>query len=172
MSIWSRLFGGSSASDRVDYYEEALALSSEGKLHDALTSLRLALKDAPGDRFVLQQIAIVYTRIGMEKEAIKTYRHVLARHPDEPGAHYGLAFLLRRQGDPDKAVEHLEAFLANHPPEAEAGEHIAHARKVLGDLSPEPEEEDDAANGDGANGEVEGNGVARTQPDSSQTTPA
>ena len=175
MSIWSRLFGGSSGRDEVDYYEEALALASEGKLHDALTSLRLALKEAPGDRTVLQQIAIVYTRIGMDREAITTYRHVLQRHPDEPGAHYGLAFLLRRKGDPDSAVEHLEAFLANPPPEDEAAEHITYARKILRELSPEPEEEEGLSNGDAvnaANGEADESAAAEAQEDNPETNPA
>lgn len=134
MSIWSRIFGGSARADRVDYYEEALALSKEGKFHEVLTSLRLALKESPGDPVVLQQIAITYTRMGMDSEAVKTYRHVLQRNPQTPGAHYGLAFLLLRQGAPAEAVKHLEAFLAASPAEEEAREHIAHARKTLEDL--------------------------------------
>lgn len=131
MSIWSKIFGGSARAEQVDYYEEALALSNEGKFHEALTSLRLALKESPGDPVVLQQIAIAYTRMGMDSEAVKTYRHVLQRNPRTPGAHYGLAFLLLRQGAPGEAIEHLEAFLANSPSEDEAREHIAHARETL-----------------------------------------
>lgn len=134
MSIWSKIFGGSASADRVDYYEEALALAKEGKFHEALTSLRLSLKESPGDPVVLQQIAITYTRMGMDSEAAKTYRHVLQRNPRTPGAHYGLAFLLLRQGARAEATEHLEAFLANGPSEEEAAEHIAHARDTLVDL--------------------------------------
>ena len=52
MSMWSKIFGGSARADQVDYYEEALALSKDGKFHEALTSLRLALKDSPGDPVV------------------------------------------------------------------------------------------------------------------------
>lgn len=138
MSIWSKIFGGSARADRVDYYEEALALSNEGKFHEALTSLRLALKESPGDPIVLQQIAIAYTRMGMESEATKTYRHVLQKNPQTPGAHYGLAFLLLRQGAKAEAVEHLEAFLAARPAEDDAGEHIAHAERTLAELRGDP----------------------------------
>jgi tetratricopeptide (TPR) repeat protein len=134
MTIWNKIFGGTSGAERVDYYEEGLALSQEGKFHEALTSFRLALKESPGDPIVLQQIAITYTRMGMDDDAAKTYRHVLYRYPQAPGAHYGLAFILLRQGDRDEAVEHLEAFLAGGPSEAEAGEHIAHARATLQEL--------------------------------------
>ncbi len=134
MTIWSKIFGGSAQADSVDYYEEALALADEGKFHEALTSLRLALRELPGDPVVLQQIAITYTRVGMDAEAVKTYKHVLLKHPQEPGAHYGLAFLLLRDsqgGDKAGAIEHLEAFMEVRPTEEEAKEHVAHAEETL-----------------------------------------
>ncbi|MXX54312.1 MAG: tetratricopeptide repeat protein, partial [Gemmatimonadetes bacterium] len=104
----------------------------------------LALKDPPGDPGVLQQIAIAYTRMRMESEAVKTYRHVLQRNPQTPGAHYGLAFLLLRQGERGEAIEHLETFLANSPSEDEAKEHIAHARETLQELRGDAGGEGDA----------------------------
>lgn len=146
MSLWNKIFGGPGRAERIDYYEEGLLLAQEGKFHEALTSLRLALKETPGDPIVLQQIAIAYTRIGMEDEAVKTYRHVLHRNPESPGAHYGLAFLLLHQESTSEAVEHLEAFLANAPSEAEAQDHVNHARRTLAELKggaeedPEPDE--------------------------------
>lgn len=147
MSLFNKIFGGPGRAEKIDYYEEGLLLAQEGKFHEALTSLRLALKEAPGDAIVLQQIAIAYTRIGMEEEAIKTYRHVLHRNPESPGAHYGLAFLLLRHGTSAEAVEHLEAFLAGAPVDADAREHVNHARRTLeelkGDGEGEPEPEED-----------------------------
>ena len=147
MSLWNKLFGGPARAERIDYYEEGLALAREGKHHEALTSLRLALRESPGDPIVLQQIAIAYTRIGMEEEAIKTYRHVLNRHPGEPGAHYGLAFVLLRRGESGQAAEHLEQFLASHPDDDESRHHVDYARETLAELEgggegdPEPEAE-------------------------------
>lgn len=137
MAWLNKLFGGGDDSERVDYYEEGLALMSEGKFHEALTSFRLALKEAPGDPVVLQQIAIAYTRIGMTEEAAKTYRHVLQRNPSAAGAHYGLAFLLLRSGSQREAVSHLQAFLENAPGDAEAQQHVAHARSTLARLTGE-----------------------------------
>lgn len=134
MSLWNRIFGGPGRAERIDYYEEGLLLAQEGKFHEALTSLRLALKETPGDPIVLQQIAIAYTRIGMEEEAIKTYRHVLHRDPESPGAHYGLAFLLLRHSSASEAVDHLEAFLASAPDDADAQDHVNHARRTLAEL--------------------------------------
>ncbi|MFP3947962.1 MAG: tetratricopeptide repeat protein [Longimicrobiales bacterium] len=129
--------GLDSESDRVDYYDEGLALLAEGKYHEGLTSFRLALKESPGDPVVLQQIAICYTRIGMTEEAAKTYRHVLQKDPSASGAHYGLAFLLLRSGEPRAAIPHLRAFLAGPPSGPEAQEHVLHAREALEELTGE-----------------------------------
>jgi tetratricopeptide (TPR) repeat protein len=135
MSVWKRLFSGGDSERQVDYYEEGMDLLSDGKFHEALTSLRLALKENPGDPVILQQIAIAYTRIGMTDEAAKTYRHVLQRNPKAAGAHYGLAFLLIRSGQAREAIPHLKAFLA-HPPEGqEASHHIQHARTTLAQIT-------------------------------------
>ncbi len=142
MAFWKKLFGDSTDTDKVDYYQEGLALLREGKFHEALTSLRLALKESPGDTVVLQQIAIAYTRIGMTEEASKTYRHVLQKDPQAAGAHYGLAYLLLRMGEERDAVQHLEAFLADPPRGADAREHVAHARSTLARLRGDEPEQD------------------------------
>ncbi len=134
MAIWNRLFGGRDE-EKVDYYREGLELLKVGKYHEALTSFRLAQREAPNDEAVSQQIAITYTRIGMTDEAMKTYRHVLARDPDAAGAHYGLAFLMLREGRGEEAAEHLRAFLAQPPDGPEAQRHIDHARETLRELT-------------------------------------
>ncbi len=135
MSVWKKLFSGGGREGRVDYYEEGMDLLADGKFHEALTSLRLALKDHPGDPVILQQIAIAYTRIGMTDEAAKTYRHVLQKNPKAAGAHYGLAFLLIRSGQSRDAVSHLKAFLASPPEGSEAAQHIQHAKSTLAQIT-------------------------------------
>jgi len=144
MTVWKKIFGGGGQEQRVDYYEEGMELLSEGRFHEALTSLRLALKESPGDPVVLQQIAIAYTRIGMTEEAAKTYRHVLQKEPSASGAHYGLAFLLVRSGRPRDAIPHLKAFLAEPPVGPEAEEHVSHARATLDELTGGPPRRPDA----------------------------
>jgi predicted Zn-dependent protease len=141
MSVWKKLFGQRGDPDEVDYYEEGLELLSEGKFHEALTSLRLALKDTPSDPVVLQQIAIAYTRIGMTDEAAKTYRHVLQKDSKASGAHYGLAFLLIRAGQAKEAIPHLRAFLSNPPSGPSGAQHIAHANSTLAQLTGQADDE-------------------------------
>jgi Flp pilus assembly protein TadD len=137
MVWWKKLVGRPEGLGRVDYYDEGVALMDEGKFHEALTSFRLALKEAPGDSIVLQQIAIAYTRIGMTEEAVKTYRHVLQKTPEAAGAHYGLAFLLVRSGQTEEATLHLKAFLEHAPTGADAQEHLDHARRTLARITGE-----------------------------------
>lgn len=135
MAWWNKVFGDSGKAGDVAYYDEGLTLVAEDKIHEALTSFRLALKASPGDIVVLQQIAMSYTRIGMTEEAEKTYRHVLQKDPQSAGAHYGLAFLLVRSSRETEAVPHLRAFLENAPAGQEAAEHVSHARETLAGLT-------------------------------------
>ncbi len=143
MAMWKKLFGARDE-EKVDYYREGLELLKAQKYHEALTSFRLALREAPTDEAVNQQIAITYTRIGMTDEAKKTYRGVLDRDPAAAGAHYGLAFLLLREGRDTEAVEHLKAFLAQPPEGPEAQRHIDHAREKLAELTGAPSRVDGA----------------------------
>lgn len=117
-----------------DYYQEGLELAREEKHDEALTSFRLALRHRPEDPEVLQQMAIVYTRMGVTDEAIRLYRGVLARHPEASGAHYGLAFLLLKRGEAEGAREHLRSFLARPPTDPAAAEHVSFARQTLLEL--------------------------------------
>jgi Tfp pilus assembly protein PilF len=140
MSWWSNLISGRSGAedDSPDYYQEGLDLLRQEKLHEALTSFRLALREDPRDTDVLQQIAVTYTLVGQADESVRTYRRVLELKPHASGAHYGLAFLLLQRGEMDEAVSHLRAFLARPPEIAEAARHIAHARSTLAELTGEP----------------------------------
>jgi tetratricopeptide (TPR) repeat protein len=140
MDFLKKLFNAPDETD-VDYYREGVELVEAGRHHEALTSFRLALREAPDDVAVLQQIAITHTRIGMTDEAIKTYREVLTRAPDAAGAHYGLAFLLLREGHREDSAHHLRQFLQSPPDDDEAREHIAHARETLEWLERELETE-------------------------------
>lgn len=116
-----------------DYFREGLELASQKKHHEALTSFRLALRDRPGNAEIMQQMALVYTHVGMLDEAVRYYEEAIQTGGHVPGAHYGLAFLRLRAGDEASARRHLIAFL-NDPPADEALSHIEHARETLSRL--------------------------------------
>jgi Flp pilus assembly protein TadD len=137
MSWFKHLVPGSGGRPQrgTDYYREGTELLAGEQYLEALTSFRLALRRKPDDIDVLQQMAVAYTRLGTEDDAIRTYRRVLDVDPHAAGAHYGLAFLLINRGNDDEAVAHLRAFLARPPENADA--HVAHARAALAELTGE-----------------------------------
>jgi Flp pilus assembly protein TadD len=142
MSWLRRLLGQSPDADtrpqRLDYLSEALALERQGDYDAALTSYRLALRDAPDDHRVLQNMAIAYSKTGRLDEAIRAYRRALDVKPDLVGAHYGLAFLLIKRDDLRGAEEHLAAFLADPPTGPDAAQWVAHAERTLAQLREPP----------------------------------
>lgn len=120
-----------------DYYEEGVALARQERYHEALTSFRLALRERPDDPATLEQMAVVYTQIGLPEEAIKLYHRAIGLRPRSASAHYGIAFLLLRQGDEDAAADHLRRFLAadGGADGAEMERHRRHARETLARLT-------------------------------------
>ena len=132
MPWWSFLTGGGGREEgRPDYYREGLELALEERYHEALTSLRLALRERPGDVATLEQMAIVYTRMGMTDEAIKMYQRALEKDPDSAGAHYGIAFLYLNRGRETEAAVHLDAFLRAGADIPGSEKHASHARETL-----------------------------------------
>jgi Flp pilus assembly protein TadD len=117
-----------------DYYKEAVKLANQQKYHEALTSFRLALRQRPNDPEIMQQMAVIYTHIGLPDEAIKFYEEAIRTGVESPAAHYGLAFLFLRRGDASNARLHLKAFLQRPPGDERAAAHIEHARQTLEQL--------------------------------------
>jgi tetratricopeptide (TPR) repeat protein len=142
MPWWSFLTAGSGKEEnRPDYYREGLELAGEERYHEALTSLRLALRERPGDVATLEQMAIVYTRMGMTDEAIKMYQRALEKDPDSAGAHYGIAFLYLNRGRETEAAIHLDAFLRSGSDIPGSEQHVSHARETLERLRDVPSQE-------------------------------
>lgn len=147
MSIWDFLGGRQhTTEERPDYYQEGLDLAAQERFHEALTSFRLALRERPADVAVLEQMGIVYTRMGVTDEAIKMYQRALEKDPSSAGAHYGIAFLLLNKGRGDEAVEHLESFLEAGDALPGTDRHVKHARETLDGLraTDGPDSADDA----------------------------
>lgn len=149
MSIWD-FIGGRSQTEaaKPDYYTEGLQLAQQERFHEALTSFRLALRERPADVATLEQMAVVYTRMGVADEAIKLYQRALEKDPMSAGAHYGIAFLLINKDRGDDAVEHLERFLEAGSALPGTGRHVKHARETLDDLRSHAGDDEPAADDD------------------------
>ena len=131
MTWWKFWERGPHEKRALDYYEEGVALVRQEQYQQALTSFRLALRQRPDAAATLEQIAVVYTHIGLPDDAVKSYQRALELRPTSTSAHYGLAFLLLRRGETQTAAGHLQSFLANPPRDAEAQKWIDHARHAL-----------------------------------------
>lgn len=135
MAWWKFWAAESERKAAPDYYEEGVALMGRELYHEALTTLRLALREQPDDAATHEQLAVCYTHIGLPDEAIRSYRRALELRSDSTSAHYGLAFLLLKAGDRAAAVRHLEAFLSHARPDREEARHVEHARRTLSRLA-------------------------------------
>jgi len=139
MSLW-KFWERDADEQSPDYYAEGVQLARNERYHEALTSFRLALRERPDDVAALEQMAVVYTRIGMTDEAIKTYRRTLQKHPESPGANYGIAYLLLNRGRREEAADHLRTFLEEASDDEETRRHVEHARETLERLASPGEE--------------------------------
>lgn len=134
---WWKFWDGDSDSrrEKPDYYEEGVQLARQDRLHDALTSFRLALKERPDDVASMEQMAVIHTRMGLPDDAAKMYQRALEHRPGSASAHYGLAFVELNRGEIASAVEHLDRFLdADKPGGTEVEQRVDHARATLAQL--------------------------------------
>jgi tetratricopeptide (TPR) repeat protein len=124
-----------SLGEKPDYYEEGVQLARQDRLHDALTSFRLALKERSDDVASMEQMAVIQTRMGLPDDAAKMYERALEHRPGSASAHYGLGFVQLNRGEIASAVEHLERFLdADKPGGTEVEQRVDHARATLAQL--------------------------------------
>jgi Flp pilus assembly protein TadD len=133
---WWKFWEQGSGSGNPDYYDEGVALVDRELYHEALTSFRLALKANPDDPAALEQMAVVYTHIGLHEDAARAYAAAIELRPRSPSAHYGLAFLQVRAGQRFEAAGHLRAFLEYAKPDRVDDRQIEHARRTLDRLNP------------------------------------
>ncbi|MDX1394473.1 MAG: tetratricopeptide repeat protein, partial [Gemmatimonadota bacterium] len=131
LMTWWKFWERDSTSGSPDYYEEGVALVGQELYHEALTSFRLALKSNPDDPATLEQMAVVYTHIGLPDDAERAYTRAIELRPRSPSAHYGLAFLQMKNGRRFEAEGHLRAFLEYARPDRVDDRQIAHARRTL-----------------------------------------
>ena len=145
MSFWDRFRGAKPdrRTGKTDYLSEAIALEKQGDYDGALTSYRLALRDAPNNVRILENMAIAFSKSGNLDDAIRSYKRALSIDPKLSGAHYGLAFLLLKRGEESDAAYHLEAFLMDAPSTPESERWIKHAKQTLDQIHTPAQSDDD-----------------------------
>ena len=92
-----------------------LALKSQGKLDEAVTHYKDALRINPDYANAHNDLGLVLTRQGKLDQAIEHYNTALQLEPDLYHVHCNLADTLAQQGKIDQAVNHYTAALQINP---------------------------------------------------------
>ena len=112
----------------------ARALASSGRGRDALTRLRAAVKQWPGDWSLYHELAVVARDLGEADEARRAEDAALALRPDEPSALNGRGLLLADAGRHDEAARAFEHAARQDPTNGVYFANLGNSRRALGDL--------------------------------------
>jgi len=116
----------------LEKYRHAADLAGELKFAEATVLYRDVLREDPGMTDVWLQLAEVYTRQGMQAEAVQAFKEVLQRNPKDAGSLIGAAAGLLRLGHLDQARQHGELAVSVAP----AGAHEILAKIALARRDP------------------------------------
>jgi len=111
----------------LEKYRHATELAGELRFAEATALYREVLRDDPGMTDVWLQLAEVYTRQGMQAEAVGAFKEIIKRNPKDAGSLIGVAATLLRLGRLDEARQHGELAVSVAP----AGAHEILAKIAL-----------------------------------------
>lgn len=115
----------------LEKYRRATELAGQRRFAEATAIYREVLRDDPGMTDVWTQLADVYTRQGLQAEAVQAFKEVIARNPLHAGSLIGAAAALLRLGKLDEARQHGELAISVAP--AGAHEILAKIAIAAGD---------------------------------------
>jgi protein O-mannosyl-transferase len=104
-----------------------LVLSKEGRLNEAISQYREALRLKPDDADAHYDLANALYRKGLWDEAISEYREDLKLSPDDPEGHNNLGAVLFRKGNVNEAINQFQEALRLKPDYANAQKNLAAA---------------------------------------------
>jgi len=111
-----------------------LAASYEltGRLDKSLSNYQVAVQLFPRDRDLLERLALLLHRSGLEEQAQPIYEELLRLYPENALGHLGLAQIDHALGFLDRSADHYEKALQGFPQRGdlwrEYGEELAEAR--------------------------------------------
>jgi choline-sulfatase len=111
----------------LEKYRHATDLAGDLRFAEATTLYREVLADDPEMTDVWLQLAEVYTRQGMQAEAVQAFKEIIKRNPKDAGSLIGAAAGLLRLGKLDEARQHGELAVSVAP----AGAHEILAKIAL-----------------------------------------
>jgi arylsulfatase A-like enzyme/Flp pilus assembly protein TadD len=99
----------------LEKYRHATDLAGALRFAEAATIYREVLADDPEMTDVWLQLAEVYTRQGLQVEAVQAFKEIIKRNPKEPGSLIGAGAGLLRLGKLDEARQYAELAVSVAP---------------------------------------------------------
>jgi tetratricopeptide (TPR) repeat protein len=103
-----------------DAVEEATELLQEGRLQEAMLSLRDAIKAEPQNPYAYHYLGVAFFELKNLEASRDAYRAAVRVAPDYLGARVALSHVLRLLGDTDGALAHARDALRRFPKDGEA----------------------------------------------------
>ena len=103
-----------------DEVEEATELLQEGRLPEAMLSLREVIKTHPNNPYAYQYLGVAFFEIKNLEAARDAYRAAVRVSPDYLGARVALSNVMRLLGDARAALVEANEALRRFPKDAEA----------------------------------------------------
>jgi hypothetical protein len=112
--LWEHALNATTES-YVAHTNLGLALYGDGKIDDAITHYRAALRLRPDFAEAHNDLGVALANRGETDAAIQSFLNALRAKPGQAASHYNAAVLLAAKGDSAAAGEHLESALRLSP---------------------------------------------------------
>jgi tetratricopeptide (TPR) repeat protein len=120
---------------QADYTTEGMKALDEGKYEAAVQSFRKVLEADPKDYFAHFNLAMAYTLLQRDSEAVGEYRKTLELKPGLYEAQLNAGIVLLRQKNPVEALPLLEGAAAQKPQEFRPRYYLAESQLQSGDYA-------------------------------------
>lgn len=117
------------------HFNLGAALQSLGKVEEAITYYRQALRIKPDDAVARNSLGSALQTLGKFEEAIGQYRETLRIRPDYVNAHYNLGTSLLSIGKPEEAITHFREVLRFGPEDPDAYNDLGSALAMQGEMA-------------------------------------
>src|SRR5271170_5360438 len=115
-----------------NFYEQGLKALEEKRYDAAIESLTNAVAAEPKDYTAHFNLALAYSLLGKDAEAIPEYKKTLDLKPDLYQAQLNIAILLLKEKNAAEAVSYLTAAAAQKPKEFRPNYYLGEALSAAG----------------------------------------